>query len=504
MTERTPPDVLREAFDYRFSRLDPTAAHIDPPSVAIYEPLLVKGPDWHPYPLLTTDWTISPDGLEWRFALRPNLRFHSGSRCDASAIIAAYELLRWGLTPGDQLWYWDPVDAVSEDGPDTLAVRLHYPYARLPSLLWGTHTAVHNEAMRVQDPDAFGHAVADGTGPYRLLSWSEERIVAERWADYPSPTAPFLTAAGQPPRRIEWLAILDPSDRLAALEAGEVHSMHGPPLTEVARLAADNRFAVTEFPQQSNFYLAVNFNEEDLRFNDRRMRQALSLAIDREKLVHDVLHGHGVPSYGAVPPGDEHYDRTIDQAGRYDPKLAGTLLDELGLERGEDGVRSRDGRKLTVPCVCQEDSVLRPLAEAVRDQLAEIGVMLELEFVVPFAPFYDAVATRPPSLMSKWLWPDPIDALIGFTATRAITSDNWQNASIPSLDVAFAAWLRAGGDQLAAAASQVQKIVAEELPYIPLVTPNDVWVHVNALTGYRPFQANLYPFYQPVRLNQSS
>ena len=267
--------VLREAFDYRFSRLDPTAPHIDPPSVAIYEPLLVKGPDWRPYGLLATDWTASTDGLEWRFTLRRDLRFHSGSRCDSAAVIAAYELLRWGLTDDDQLWYWDPVDTVQAQSPDTLIVRLHYPYARLPSLLWGTHTAVHNEAMRKADPEAFGHTIADGTGPYRLVSWSEEQIVAERWDAYPNPTAPFLTAPGQPPDRIEWLAVLDPADRVAALETGEVHSMHGPPLGEVERLANDDRFTVIEFAQQSNFYLAVDFHNEDLRFNDQRLRQAL-------------------------------------------------------------------------------------------------------------------------------------------------------------------------------------------------------------------------------------
>jgi ABC-type transport system substrate-binding protein len=77
---------------------------------------------------------------------------------------------------------------------------------------------------------------------------------------------------------------------------------------------------------------------------------------------------------------------------------------------------------------------------------------------------------------------------------------NWQWASVPALDEAYREWLRAPDDGLAAAAARVQEVFAAELPYIPLVTPNDVWMHVPELTGYRPFQANLYPFYQPVRL----
>src|SRR4029079_5139357 len=192
-----------------------------------YEPLLVKGPDWGPYGLLARDWTISDDGLEWRFELRPGLRFHSGPACDAPAIIETYENLRWEFEGAPQLWYWDPVDTAQADGPDRLVFRLHYPYARLPSLLWGTHTAVHHEAMRSAEGERFGYEVADGTGPSRLVSWSPERVVADRWDDYPEPFPAFLREPGTSPERIEWIALTDPADRLAALEAGDVHSLHG-------------------------------------------------------------------------------------------------------------------------------------------------------------------------------------------------------------------------------------------------------------------------------------
>ena len=103
-----------------------------------------------------------------------------------------------------------------------------------------------------------------------------------------------------------------------------------------------------------------------------------------------------------------------------------------------------------VRCVCQDDAVLLPLAEAVRRQLRRVGVVLELEPVIPFAPFYEAAMAGPPATIAKWLWPDPIDALIGFTATRAVGMENWQNASIPALDAAYDGWLRAPADGLGA------------------------------------------------------
>lgn len=498
-----PESILREAFDYRFSRLDPTGAHIDPPSVALYEPLVVKRQDWQPDGLLASSWTTSDDGLEWRFQLRPGIRFHSGDPCDAAAVIRAFEFLRYGAFESDeQLWYWDPVDTVTADGPTTLVFRLHHPYARLPSLLWGTHTAVYNEARRLAEGDRFGYEVADGTGPYRLVSWSEELVVAERWAGYQTPPAAFLRGNDRPPDRIEWTAILDPGERLEALEAGRVHVIHAPPLTEVDRLKSEGKLRVVEFAQQSNVYLTVDFRRSDLRFDDLRLRLALSLAIDRDALVRDVLHGHGVPSLGAIPPGDEYYDPAPDCRYRFDPQEAVRLLDELGFVLSPAGVREIDGEPLALRCVCQEDAVLTPLAEAVRDQLRRVGVVLELAFEVPFLPFYTAAMTGPPATIAKWLWPDPIDALIGFTATRAAGAENWQYSSLPALDSAFDDWLRAPQDGLAAAASRVQEVVASELPYIPLVTPNDVWVSAPELEGYVPYQANLYPLYQPVRIAQ--
>ena len=495
-------DVLREAFDYRFSRLDPTGDHIDPPSVAIYEPVLVKGPDWRPHGSLALRWTTSADGLEWRFQLRPGLRFHSGAVCDADAIVAAFDLLRHlGFPPDDQLWYWDPVDTVTAAGPDTLVFRLHYPYARLPSLLWGTHTAVFNEALRLQAPEQFGYELADGCGPYRLVSWSEDRVVAERWDDYPGAVAPFLVEDGRPPQRIEWSAVLDPGDRLAALESGDVHCMHGPPLDEVARLVSEGRFSVIEFPQQSNTYITVDFRQTELGFDEVRLRRAISLAVDRDALVRDVLHGHGSPSLCGVPVGDEHYDPTVDAGLRHDPGEAARMLDEMGFVVAADGVRelrAESGSRCaacarTTQCCCRwprrfVTSSPRSGSPWSRSDRAVRAVLHSGHRGLPDDDCEVALARL--AGRADRVHGDPCNPGLQLAARLLV----------PELDAAFEQWLRAGDDELADAAARVQSIIARELPLIPLVTVNDVWVHAPELVGYRPYKANLYPLYQPVRL----
>jgi peptide/nickel transport system substrate-binding protein len=494
--------ILREAFDYEFSPLDPHAAHIDPPSVAVYETVIVKGPDWGSHPLLAQDWQVSDDGLEWRVALRPNLRFHSGTPCDAQAVIRALDALRTEAQPDRDLWYWDPVKSLSAADDRTLVFRLNHRYGRLPALLWGTHTAVYNDIMRRDSEAAFGRAVADGTGPFRLVSWSPERIVAERWDGYPGAPASFLEAATHPLQRIEWVSILDERERLGALEAGDVDCLHGPPLDEVARLAEDPRFTVIEYPQPSNMYLALDWRQTALGFEDVRVRRALSLAIDRPELVEQALHGRATAAFGPIPPGDEFYVPAIDREGVHDRALAAELLDAAGFALGPDGVRAREGQRLAFDCVVQDDAVFRRVAALIRDQLAQVGVVAELRPVRPFAPFYEAVAAGPAASISKWLWQDPLDAAIGFTDSSNRPFPNWQHASVPELDRAYQGWLRAtSAGELRSAAEHAGRVFAATLPYVPLLTPNDIWVHGAHVHGYRPFPANLYPFYQGVSLD---
>ena len=495
--------TLREAFDYRFSRLDPMGAHIDPPSVAIYESLLAKGPDRQPHSSLARVTQVSESQLVWTLQLRPGAQFHSGDTCDAPAVVDSLEALRWHTGADRQLWYWDPVDTVVPLDERTLRFTLHYPYRRLPSLLWGTHTAIFNRSAQLRDPDSFGVSVADGTGPYKLRSLSRERIVAERWDAYPGVVVPGTRGAFGSVDRIEWLSILDPRDRLTALLTGDVHCLHGPPYEELPSLEADPRFTVYEAGQASSMYLSLNWRRREFGFDDLRVRQAISLAIDRPSLVSKALHGHGRPTWGPLPPGTEYYHPAIDEAGGHDAGRAARELDRLGWQCGADGIRTREGHLLAFECVVQRDPIFEAVAAEVASQLLALGIRLDIKTVEPFADFYEACEAAPASSISKWLWPDPVDALIGFSSTSTAPFPNWSNASVPNLDAAFEAWLHADTDQeLAAAASRVQWEFVRGLPYIPLLTPNDVWVWSTQVEGFAPSPHILYPMYQGVDLAQ--
>ena len=180
-----------------------------------------KGPDGQPRPLLAQDWLVSDDGLEVTFRLRPDARFHSGEPCDARAVLAALDHLRFETFPDRQLWYWDPVDTVEPVDSQTLVFRLRYPYARLPSLLWGTHSAVYDERRRASDPAGSGQEFANGTGPFRLVV-----VVARARGRRARPGDRRAVLD-----RIEWISILDESEPSGRARAGR----RGRPARSAAR-----------------------------------------------------------------------------------------------------------------------------------------------------------------------------------------------------------------------------------------------------------------------------
>jgi ABC-type transport system substrate-binding protein len=99
----------------------------------------------------------------------------------------------------------------------------------------------------------------------------------------------------------------------------------------------------------------------------------------------------------------------------------------------------------------------------------------------------------------KWLWSSPMDVILLFAGSVGIPAPNWQNARIKALDDQFTAWQHANSPaQLKAAAQAAQLVAAEQLPYLPIYTPNAVWVHNKKVHGWRPTATTLYPFYNDV------
>lgn len=478
---------LREGFEYEFSALDPVGSpHIDSPSVAIYETLLRKGTGGKPLPGLASSWTTADDGLSWTFTIRQAARFHSGELCDAAAVVAALNDCRWGGNKERQLWYWDAVDEVTAVDPATVKITLRHPYPRLPTLLWGTHTAIHNEGLRREHPGEYGFSIVDGTGPYRLVTWSKDELVVEG------------TSADETPRIITWVALPSEDERRTAAHSSQVSVLRAPPLglwEELGGVQGDWEYM--EAPQDSNAYLALNFQSVEFDFHREDLRRAVSLAIDRSKLVAEAFGGRATPTIGPVPPHDPYY-RAGDpaEAGGADIAAADELLVKLGWLRGTKRIRERNGLELAFECVTQDSPDFHRMATCLENDLRVAGIRIGFRFVPPFEAFYAACEAGPQAILSKWLWQDPLEAIIGFTSSSCDGSPNWQHASVPRLDRAYDAWLHAETvEELELCARIVQQVFVETLPYIPLLTPNDSWLVHKDEQHFVPVTVGLYPEY---------
>ena len=365
--------TLRLGIPLEPPNLDPTtgaAAAVD--EVVLYnlfEGLTRIGPDGAVRPLLATRWSSSPDGLEWRFAIRTGVRFHDGRPMTAAD--AAFSLNR-ARAPGSGNAIQPllaPIRAVEAPDPATLLIRLSRPMASLPTLLaWGD--------LVVVSPATVGQIASQpvGTGPFRFAGWRRgDSIMLERFGDYWG-AAPALA-------RVMFRIVPDAAAAAAALRAGDIDAFPNFPAPEqLAPLARDPRFDVVVGRTEGETLLALNHRHRALA--DRRVRQALSHAIDRRAIIAGAMEGHGQPIGSHFPPGAPGF---VDLADRWphDPARARALLAEAGW--GEGRLRLR----LVLPPV----GYARRSGEIVQAQLAAVGVRADIE-AVEWAPWLERVLAR--------------------------------------------------------------------------------------------------------------
>ena len=491
--------ILREGYDYDFSRCDPTGAHVDPAWCAVYEVLTVAGPDGGLGPMIAESWDRDePDGSVWRLRIRPDLRFQSGEACGAAAVADALRLHADPVEAPINAFFWRNVRAIDSDADGNVLIELHEPSIGMPRLLRSWHSAIHNQARRRLAGDDFGWKTCDGTGPSRFVeSVPGSHLDVARWDGYGGTKTSWEANRGRAYLDgIRWIPILDDRARASALENGEVDCIQNASLHDVDRLSANPDLAVIEFQQSALVYLGLDHMATELGFDDVRVRRAVSLAIDRHALVATDLMGHGWPAFGPIPSHSQWYSAEVESPGAFDPRGAAELLDAAGFPAGPGGVR------FELEAVVVDDATVRRVSETIKQMLSQVGISLTLVTIPGFADFYSRLREHPQAFISKWFWPEPIDAIIGFIASWGREGGpNFQGSSDAGIDRACRAWESAQDDAaLRAAATEIQLRAAETLPLIPLFSPSAVWAHHRRVRNWRPNRHDLYPLYGDVWL----
>jgi peptide/nickel transport system substrate-binding protein len=319
--------------------------------IFISERLHLINDDGRPNPRLAERWGVSEDGLTWTLTLRPGVKYHDGTRATASSLMAAIEE---GLkSPGAPPVQSD-IAGISAPDDCTLVVRLRTPSSLLLDGLQGI------PLMRT------GTAGPVGTGPFLLESSTNELTVMRAFKDYYQgpPAIDRFELRVFPTVRAAW----------AAMMRGEIDVLFEVGREAVEFVEAESSVQVYSFTRPYIFVLWFNLRRPALAHPD--VRQALSLAVDREAVVRSALRGRGRAAEGYIWPNHWAYDRTAPSY-RFDREAARLRLSRAGLPGASTPGRPR---RLALSCLIPSgDSLFEAMALVVQRQLFDVGIDLEVE-----------------------------------------------------------------------------------------------------------------------------
>jgi peptide/nickel transport system substrate-binding protein len=434
----------------------------------IYDPLVRKDAHFNLQPWLATSWE-QPDALTWVFHLRAGVCFHDGKPLTADDVAWSIRSMTNGaLITAKGGAFADIVSAAVHD-PLTLIVKTSRPD---PSLLFnlsdGLFGVVENGAGR----DEGLHPV--GTGPFKFVDQVQDKeVVVERNTAY---------WAGAPKiERVRFDVV--PDTITAALEmkkgSGDVESNL---LTmDMVHALADQPNLRTEIGPGARVDYA-NFNVTDPALHDRRVRQAIACAIDKDALIAALRRGLAQPAETLLPPG--HWAAASDsELAQYphDVSRAVRLLDAAGLKPDKDGVRLRFTLKTST------DENTRLEAQAIQAELRQAGIDLTLRSA-EFGTFYSDITRGAFQMyMLRWIGSNEDPDIFRYTDATASFPPKGANRgrySNPKVDALLqAASLEPNQAVRRQEYIQVQQILAVDLPGIPLWYPDNVVVHSTRLTG---------------------
>lgn len=479
----------------------------------IFDALVRKDEHFELRPWLAERWE-QPDARTWIFHLRDGVRFHDGRPLEAEDVAWTVRSMTDGSLVTAKGGAFAAVDRLETPDRLTVVVRLKWPDA---GLLFNMSDGLFGVVPRGSGR-GFGLRPV-GSGPFRFVSAVQDKeVVVERngqyWADrVAQESGPVDPNLFTPPAKLGGTPISDktgevgaPGFRSAPAGARRVERVRfavvpdaittalelkkGSADAESNVITLDMVHALRDVPNlrtergPSSVAIYVNFNVTDAVLRDKRVRQAMACAMDRRAIIAALWRGEAREADSLLPIG--HWARAEDaEMARYphDVERAKRLLDGAGFRPGKDGVRLRITLKTST------DETTRLMAAVLQQQMRAAGIDLQIRSA-EFGTFY-ADLTKGAFQMYALRWigsnedPDIFRYAYGTGAMppKGGNRGRYSNRQVDALLSAAAGETDQGRRR--AEYVEVQKILAEELPGIPLWYPNNEVVHTARLGGVR-------------------
>lgn len=416
-------------------------------------------------PDLATSWSISPDGLVWTFKLRQGVTFHDGTPWNAEAAKINFD--RWAdpknpyhkAGPSDFEYFGDfladTFQGTRAVDPETFQIMLKEPNAPLLyNLSINSFAFASPASMKMYGGDGIGLNPV-GTGPYKFVEWvRDDHITMVANLSF------FRKGLPKTPRII-YRVIKDNAARFLALKSGEIHALENPNPDDAKLASGDPNLKVGQRPSFDTGYL--QFNMFDPLFKDRRLRQAVALAINKKAIVDGLYGGNGEVADQLMPPVMWGRSSNV-KAYPYDPARAKQLLAEAGQPNGF----SFDFWYIPVSRPYYPDG--KAIGTAIASDLAKVGIRANLMTEDWATYLKDRKTLKFPMYMIGWIGDngDPDDWL-GFFFSHYDASGaaySYNNPAVFSL-VSKARTLNSKADR-AKAYAQIAELVAQDIPVIPI------------------------------------
>ena len=441
-----------------------------------------------PEPWAAESWTQEDEGRVLRFTLRKGIRWEDGEELTAEDVAFTYRLV---IDPATASPYADDFLQIKEFrvlDRYTFEVRYDTFFARAVST-W-MNPILPRHLLEGKDIRSVSFARKPvGAGPYRLKSWeSGSRIVLEA-----SPTY-FM---GRPHiSEVVYRVIPDTATTFLETRAGRLDLMNLTPeqyLLQTSGPQWEKEFV--KYRYLGSVYVFLGFNMQHPFFQDKRVRRAISCAINRDEIVKMVLMGQGVPAFGPYKPGTWAYHPGLKPVTQ-DLARARALLAEAGfIDNDGDGILDRDGKPLAFTILTNQGNEQRILAATViQYQLKAVGIDVRIR-TVEWAAFihefvnkgrFDTVMlgwtiTQDPDIYAVWHSSQAHDGGLNFTRFVNTELDSLlvRARSTPDRQERTQLYLR------------IQELLDEEQPYCFLFVPYSLPIVQRRFHGIKPALAGI-------------
>ncbi|MGE0222844.1 MAG: ABC transporter substrate-binding protein [Acetobacteraceae bacterium] len=455
--------------------------------------------DWDaktPIPHLAKSWTVSPDGRTYTFQLRDDVTFCSGKKFTSDDVVYTFTRLKEFGSRAPFGWRAGRIKEVRATGPYTVEYELTEPFSELLlQLTMWTNVIINKDSVEQLGKD-YGIAGLDGTGPWCFVSWKPRtetilrRHDAYRWG-------PSMYQNKGPVKfdRLVLKIMPEESTRLAAMLAGQFDYTSAFPRQFISQAKAAPNLEVKEAKGAFGL-LYFGFKQTRDMVSDPRVREAMSIAINRADINKGIMLGHAEPMYTYVHPDAQDFAPKTNGIVKEDVERAKRLLDEAGWKMGADGIREKDGVKLAPKVLFTiGNNSVRP-AEAIQGYLRKIGIDWRLNALdSSISPIrmneqdYEIWSVTVPYMSAG-------DLMNLYFDSRNIPTPNRMNWKDPRTDELLAAGRMAlTPDDRAKAYMEVQELVMNQHLWMPVLNVTIHQVTNKRLKNTRPhmlYNATIY------------